>query len=79
MAVSCGKEKAKNAVSRDLSGPRSAAAAIADLTHLEDSTGEEEVGLPPSAAFPRLRGPHYYEANSWEDLRLRCSSHGGRK
>jgi hypothetical protein len=78
-AVSCGKEKAKNAVSRDLSGPRPAAASITDLTHLEGSTGEEEVGLPPSTAFPRLIGPHYYEENSWEDLRLRCSSHGGRK
>jgi hypothetical protein len=42
-------------VSRDL--PGHAAAAITDLTHLDDSASEEEVGLPPSTAPPRLEDP----------------------
>jgi hypothetical protein len=38
-------------VSRDLPGPGPA------LTYLDDSPGEEEAGLPPSTAPPRLEDP----------------------
>jgi hypothetical protein len=70
-AASRGKGKAKDVVSCDLPGP--------DLTHLDDSAGEEEAGLLPSTAPPRLEDPSTAKRNSWEDPRLRCSSHGGRK
>jgi len=70
-AVSPGKEKAKDVVSCDLPGP--------DLTHLDDSSGEEEAGLLPSTAPPRLEDPTTAKRNQWEDPRLRCPSHGGHK
>jgi hypothetical protein len=66
-------------VARDIPGPGPIATAITDLTHLDDSVGEEEVGLSPPTAPLSLEDPTTTKRTRGKTLDFIAIHTGGRK